>query len=182
MASHLTHGQLIIQDENFDIHSKNLVAGGRSKPPTKKGGTELGCLKALNDLTIKSALHHEASSRKMNLSEEEFNIEDDMFLHDHEKCIEEQLMGEEFNIEDDMFLHDQEKCIEEQLMGEEFNIEDDMFLHDHEKCIEEQLMGTCLWDAVLSGHDSVSHSEDSVTEQTEADPSIFSAMIFCSDR
>ncbi|KAL6984146.1 hypothetical protein U1Q18_017521 [Sarracenia purpurea var. burkii] len=86
MASRRTQGRLIIQDENFD-----LVAGGRSKPPSKNGGTGLGCRKALYDITNKSSLHHEASSRKMNLSKEEFNIEDEMFLHDHKKCIEEQL-------------------------------------------------------------------------------------------
>ncbi|KAL6976599.1 hypothetical protein U1Q18_025387 [Sarracenia purpurea var. burkii] len=95
MASHLTQGRLIIQDENFDIHRKNLVPDGRSKPANKKGGTGLGCRKALNDITNKSSLHHEASSRKMNLLKEDFNIEDEKFLHDHEKCIEAQLKGME---------------------------------------------------------------------------------------
>ncbi|KAL6984323.1 hypothetical protein U1Q18_017702 [Sarracenia purpurea var. burkii] len=65
--------------------------GGRSKPPTKKGGTGRGCRKALSDITNMPSLHHEASSRKTNLSDEEFNIEEEMFLHDHSKCIEAQI-------------------------------------------------------------------------------------------
>ncbi|XP_057500292.1 protein PATRONUS 2-like [Actinidia eriantha] len=94
MASHLAQGRLMIQDENIDIHHKNFVVDGTSrssKPASKKGGAGFGSRKALNDITNKSSIHHEASSRKTNLPKEKFNIAEEMFLHDHKKCIEAQL-------------------------------------------------------------------------------------------
>ncbi|KAA8549851.1 hypothetical protein F0562_001535 [Nyssa sinensis] len=93
MATHLTQGRLIIQDENLDIHNKKAVIDGKtktSKPATKKGGAGFGNRKALNDITNKSFLQHEQSLRKKNLSKDEFNIAEEMFLHDHKKCIEAQ--------------------------------------------------------------------------------------------
>ncbi|PSS21615.1 Ribonuclease Z 2 like [Actinidia chinensis var. chinensis] len=94
MASHLAQGRLILQDENIDIHHKNFVADGTSrstKPASKKDGAGFGSRKALNDITNKSSIRHEASSRKTNLPKEKFNIAEEMFLHDHKKCIEAQL-------------------------------------------------------------------------------------------
>uniref|UniRef100_A0A5B7BRK1 Protein PATRONUS 2 n=1 Tax=Davidia involucrata TaxID=16924 RepID=A0A5B7BRK1_DAVIN len=94
MTTHLTQGRLIIQDENLHIHNKKAVVDGKtksSKPATKKGGAGFGSRKALNDITNKSSLQHEASSsRKKDLLKNEFNIAEEMFLHDHKKCIEEQ--------------------------------------------------------------------------------------------
>ncbi|XP_059665375.1 protein PATRONUS 2-like [Cornus florida] len=97
MATHLTQSQrrLIIQDENLGTHHKKAVIDGKiksSKPVVKKGGMGFGNRKALNDITNKSSLHPETSSRKKNLPKEEpNNITEEMFLHDHKKCIEAQL-------------------------------------------------------------------------------------------
>lgn len=57
---------------------------------TKKGGLATGTRKALNDITNKSTIHHEASSKKTALPKEEFNEAEEKFLHDHKKCIEAQ--------------------------------------------------------------------------------------------
>ncbi|CAL5358029.1 unnamed protein product [Camellia sinensis] len=76
----------------------NLVVNGTtksSKPASKKGGIGLGSRKALNDITNKSSVHHEALSTKKSLPKEEFNIAEEMFLHDHKKCIESQLKAME---------------------------------------------------------------------------------------
>lgn len=64
-----------------------------SKTAFKKGGVGgIGGRKALKDITNKSSVKSEISSRK-NVKippKEEFNIADEGFLHDHKKCIEEQ--------------------------------------------------------------------------------------------
>ncbi|CAK9184384.1 unnamed protein product [Ilex paraguariensis] len=91
MTSHVTKRPLIIRDENLGIPHKKAVLDGvtkNSKPAAKKGGEGLGGRKALNDITNKSSVLHEASTRKKNLLKEEFNIADEKFLHDHTKCIE----------------------------------------------------------------------------------------------
>ncbi|KAL5564442.1 hypothetical protein UlMin_027606 [Ulmus minor] len=93
MAIRATRGQLIIPNENLDFHPKKPIVDGRtnmSKTTAKKGGAALGNRKALNDITNKSFLHHEASSKKNTLPKKEFNVADEMFLHDHKKCIEAQ--------------------------------------------------------------------------------------------
>ncbi|XP_040993707.1 protein PATRONUS 2 isoform X1 [Juglans microcarpa x Juglans regia] len=93
MASHFTRGQLIIPNENLDFHHKKGILDGKiksSKTAKKKGGLGHGSRKALNDITNKSSLHHEASSKKMNIPKEELNVAEEMFLHDHRKCIEAQ--------------------------------------------------------------------------------------------
>ncbi|KAF7153011.1 hypothetical protein RHSIM_Rhsim01G0194300 [Rhododendron simsii] len=98
MASHLPQGRLIIQNENFSMHQKDLVADGAtrsSKPTGKKAGTGFGSRKALNDITNKPSIRHEASSKKPTLLKEEFNIAEERFLHDHKRCIEAQLKGKE---------------------------------------------------------------------------------------
>lgn len=61
-----------------------------TKTAKKKGGLGHGSRKALNDITNKSSLRHEASSKKINIAKEELNIAEEMFLHDHRKCIKAQ--------------------------------------------------------------------------------------------
>lgn len=76
----------------------DLVADGAtrsSKPTGKKAGTGFGSRKALNDITNKPSIRHEASSKKPTLLKEEFNIAEERFLHDHKRCIEAQLKGKE---------------------------------------------------------------------------------------
>lgn len=93
MTSHYTQGKLIIQNENLDLHIKKAADDGKTKnfkTSTKKGGVGFGTRKALNDITNKSSVHHEASSRKKNLPKEDFDIAEEMFLHDHKKCFEAQ--------------------------------------------------------------------------------------------
>jgi hypothetical protein len=70
--------------EDVDGKSKGL------KTAIKKGGVGLGGRRALNDITNKASLHHEASSRKKDVPKEELNVAEEMFLHDHKKCIEAQ--------------------------------------------------------------------------------------------
>ncbi|XP_057500174.1 uncharacterized protein LOC130784352 [Actinidia eriantha] len=72
----------------------HFVADGTrrsTKPASSKGGTGFGSRKSLNDITNKSSIRREASSRKTNLPKEKFNIAEEMFLHDHKKCMEAQL-------------------------------------------------------------------------------------------
>ena len=71
-----------IVDENTNSLKKN----------TKKGGAKLGGRKALNDITNKSSLSHDVSSKKNNVPKEEFNVAEERFLHDHRKCVEAQQM------------------------------------------------------------------------------------------
>ena len=56
----------------------------------KKGGVAGRTRKALNDITNKSTIIHEASSKKASLPKEEFNVAEERFLHDHKKCIDAQ--------------------------------------------------------------------------------------------
>ncbi|KAL5565175.1 hypothetical protein UlMin_028339 [Ulmus minor] len=124
MAIRATRGQLIIPNENLDFHPKKPIVDGRtnmSKTTAKKGGAALGNRKALNDITNKSFLHHEASSKKNTLPKKEFNVADEMFLHDHKKCIEAQqvewntfrldlvLPGQDYLIDDEKTGYDKEK-------------------------------------------------------------------------
>ncbi|XP_059665351.1 protein PATRONUS 2 [Cornus florida] len=63
-----------------------------SKPALNKAGTGFGNRKALNDITNKSSLHPETSSRKKNLPKDvPCDFAEEMFLHDHKKCIEARL-------------------------------------------------------------------------------------------
>ncbi|KAF8403604.1 hypothetical protein HHK36_011708 [Tetracentron sinense] len=91
MAGNRVQGQLIFQTENLDIRLKGAAVDGRTrslKTATKKGGGGLGSRKALNDITNSSSLHQEVSSRKKKHLKEDFNIAEEMFLHDHKKCID----------------------------------------------------------------------------------------------
>ncbi|XP_015873696.3 protein PATRONUS 2 [Ziziphus jujuba] len=95
MAGRVSGGQLIIPNENLGIHQKKPFVDGKTAKSfgtasTKKGGLATGTRKALNDITNKSTIHHEASSKKTALPKEEFNEAEEKFLHDHKKCIEAQ--------------------------------------------------------------------------------------------
>ncbi|XP_043706569.1 protein PATRONUS 2-like [Telopea speciosissima] len=92
MANIRAHGQVILQDQNLSIHHKGTSVDGKvksSKETKKKGAGGLGLRKALNDITNASRLRQEASSKKKN-NLKEFNIAEEMCLHDHRKCMEAQ--------------------------------------------------------------------------------------------
>ncbi|CAH2072909.1 unnamed protein product [Thlaspi arvense] len=96
MANTTVRGQMIFQDENALAHGKKAVAAGKSKKSSlagpKKNGAGLGSRKALHDITNKSKLQPQASSktRKKNAEEVDFDISKEGYLHDHSKCIEQQ--------------------------------------------------------------------------------------------
>nr|XP_023876441.1 protein PATRONUS 2 [Quercus suber] len=94
MASRFAQRQLIIPNENFDVHPKKKAnvdgkVNGLIKTVTKKGDR-----KALNDITNKSSniRIEDTSTTKKNVpkKEELFDVAQEMFLHDHKKCIESQ--------------------------------------------------------------------------------------------
>ncbi|PON97612.1 Phosphate-induced protein [Trema orientale] len=95
MASRTTQGQglLHIPNENLHIHPKKPVVDVKAKgsiTTTKKGGAALGTRKALTDITNKAPLLPNASSKKNASTKQEVNVAEEMFLHDHNKCIEAQ--------------------------------------------------------------------------------------------
>ncbi|GAV62097.1 hypothetical protein CFOL_v3_05621 [Cephalotus follicularis] len=91
MASGVTRKQFIIQNENLDIHQKKVDGKTKgSKTATKKSGVGFGSRKALNDITNKSSFNREASSKNKKPLKEDFNVAEEKFLHDHNKCIKEQ--------------------------------------------------------------------------------------------
>ncbi|XP_045830507.1 protein PATRONUS 2 isoform X2 [Trifolium pratense] len=94
MAKFVAPGRLMIKDDNLDLQNpKNAVSNVKSKISKtngKKGGSGMGGRKALNDITNKKSIQPEASSRKKNLPKEEINIKEEMFSHNHTKCIESQ--------------------------------------------------------------------------------------------
>ncbi|XP_027079326.1 protein PATRONUS 2-like isoform X2 [Coffea arabica] len=92
MARQLTQKQLIPQDENLHFLRKGSVKGKSTgfKLEKKKIGTGFGNRKALGDITNKSSVHHEASLKRKSTPKEEPNMSEEMFLHDHNKCIESQ--------------------------------------------------------------------------------------------
>ncbi|CAH8281899.1 unnamed protein product [Eruca vesicaria subsp. sativa] len=94
MATTTVRGQLIFQDENALAHGKKVVAAGKGKSSLaapKKNGAGFGSRRALHDITNKSKLQPQASS-KTNKSPEvvDFDISKEGYLHDHRKCIEQQ--------------------------------------------------------------------------------------------
>ncbi|XP_020233632.1 protein PATRONUS 2 [Cajanus cajan] len=100
MAKFVAPSHLIIKDENFDLHPKKTIKSNKSKADGKKGGSGIAGRKALNDITNKTSLLPEASLKKTNLPKENINVKEEMFLHDHKKCIEAKraAMGN-FNLE-----------------------------------------------------------------------------------
>lgn len=88
----------MIQDENLGLQCKPKKAALTGKTNNfKVDGRKVGLVpsgrKALNDITNKSkSVFVEASSRKKNApkEEQETNVKEEMFLHDHKKCIEAQ--------------------------------------------------------------------------------------------
>ncbi|ESW13480.1 hypothetical protein PHAVU_008G200100 [Phaseolus vulgaris] len=90
MAKFVAPGHLMIKDENLDLHSKKIVKSKNSKTDGKKGGSGIAIRKALNDITNKASFHPETSIKKQNLPKEDINVKEEVFLHDHKKCIEAQ--------------------------------------------------------------------------------------------
>lgn len=93
MSSQLVQPRLIIQNENSNIIPKKTKISeqkNKSKMPLGKGGSVKGNRKALNDITNKPNVHQETSTKKKIAQKEEFNISEERFLHDHNKCIEAQ--------------------------------------------------------------------------------------------
>ncbi|KAK7372761.1 hypothetical protein VNO80_06148 [Phaseolus coccineus] len=91
MAKFVAPGHLMIKDENLDLHSKKIVKSKNSKTDGKKGGSGIAIRKALNDITNKASFHQpETTIKKKNSPKEDINVKEEMFLHDHKKCIEAQ--------------------------------------------------------------------------------------------
>lgn len=67
-----------------------IVKSKNSKTDGKKGGSGIAIRKALNDITNKASFHPETSIKKQNLPKEDINVKEEVFLHDHKKCIEAQ--------------------------------------------------------------------------------------------
>lgn len=80
----------LIYLSNFYLEATVDGATRSSKTVAKKGQGGLGSRKALKDITNKSSFHPEASIKKKDPQKEEFNVTEEMFLHDHQKCIEAQ--------------------------------------------------------------------------------------------
>ena len=80
---------------NFIYSFAEMMISEQKKKPKfglGKGGSGLGSRKALNDITNKTNIHQETSTKKNNSSKKEvnFNISEERFLHDHNKCIQAQ--------------------------------------------------------------------------------------------
>ncbi|CAA7039849.1 unnamed protein product [Microthlaspi erraticum] len=104
MANTILRGQMIFQDENALAHQKSnaslhsfeaVAAAGKGKSSLaapKKNGAGFGSRRALHDITNKSKLQPQASSKtnKKNPEGLDFDIAKEGFLHDHRKCIEQQ--------------------------------------------------------------------------------------------
>ncbi|CAI9262650.1 unnamed protein product [Lactuca saligna] len=93
MSNQLIQQRLIIQNENSNIIPKKTMMISEEKKKSKLGLGK-GSRKALNDITNKPKIHQhqEASTKKKNSQKEkeEFNIAEERFLHDHNKCIQAQ--------------------------------------------------------------------------------------------
>lgn len=85
----------------FCLLGTETTKSKNSKTNGKKDGSGIAGRKALNDITNKSSLHHpEASVKKRNLPKQDINVKEEMFLHDHKKCIEAQNAAmRSFNLE-----------------------------------------------------------------------------------
>lgn len=105
-----------------------------SKPVAKKGGLARESRKALNDITNKSSINLEASSKQKNSQNRKCNTVDDGYLHRH---FEAESLSKKKSAE-----------------NEKLNIAEECFLHDHSKCIEAQKPASeqNFWDTVLPGH------------------------------
>ncbi|KAM7280710.1 hypothetical protein ACFE04_007844 [Oxalis oulophora] len=105
MTTSVTRLPFLIQNENLETHCKKAASNFDEKTKSSKtttakkmGAAGLGSgktRKALGDITNKpSSTLNGASSKnnnkKKNVVKDEFNIADERFLHDHNKCIKEQ--------------------------------------------------------------------------------------------
>ncbi|XP_010419824.1 PREDICTED: uncharacterized protein LOC104705509 [Camelina sativa] len=112
-------GQMIFQDENaLAAHGKKVVAAGKGKgslAAPKKFGAGFGSRKALHDITNKSKLQPQASSKTTkNVEGLDFDIAKEGFLHDHSKCIEAQQQSQwDSYFSDHIILHGHDTNIKE---------------------------------------------------------------------
>ncbi|CAH9116827.1 unnamed protein product [Cuscuta europaea] len=100
MAKNVTQRPLIFQDENLDVYSKTVtgeISLSSKQSVVKKGGTGLKGRGALNDITNKSSAQPKPSQKKsfshkkkLLFKDDEVNIAEEAFLHDHKKCIKAQ--------------------------------------------------------------------------------------------
>ncbi|KAJ4882958.1 Uncharacterized protein Rs2_33051 [Raphanus sativus] len=119
MASTSVRGQLIFQDENALLaHGKKAVApvkGKSSLAAPKKYGAGFGSRKALHDITNKSKLQPQASSKtRKSPGEVDFDIAKEGYLHDHRKCIEQQQQNQwDSYLSEHIILHSHDNDIKE---------------------------------------------------------------------
>ncbi|KAK7822866.1 hypothetical protein CFP56_036032 [Quercus suber] len=83
----LAQRQLIIPNENFDVHQKKDNIDGKVNG-LKKTATKKGNRKDLNDITKQIIKHSYRNEKERTKKKEElFNVTQEMFLHDHKNCI-----------------------------------------------------------------------------------------------
>ncbi|CAH9126966.1 unnamed protein product [Cuscuta epithymum] len=100
MAKNVTQRPLIFQDENLDVYSKTVtgdISVSSKQSVVKKGGTGLKGRGALHDITNKSSAQPKPSQKKsfshkkkLLFKDDEVNIAEEAFLHDHKKCLKAQ--------------------------------------------------------------------------------------------
>ncbi|VVB14273.1 unnamed protein product [Arabis nemorensis] len=120
MANTIVRGQMIFQDENALAHGKKTVAAGKGKSllaAPKKNGAGFGSRKALHDITNKSKLQPQVSSKeKKNVEGVDFDIAKEGFLHDHCKCIEQQQQSQwDCYFSEQIILHGHDTNIKEEI-------------------------------------------------------------------
>ncbi|CAN8256532.1 unnamed protein product [Cochlearia groenlandica] len=127
MANTTLRGHMIFNDENALAHVKKVVvAAGKGKTslaaPKKHGAGFASRRKALNDITNKSKLKPQASSKtNKNVAEgADFDIAKEGFLHDHRKCVEEQEKNQwDCYFSDHINLHGHDSTIKDETKDEE---------------------------------------------------------------
>ncbi|EOA22785.1 hypothetical protein CARUB_v10003502mg [Capsella rubella] len=128
MANTIAPGQMIFQDENaLAARGKKVVAAGKGKSSLaapKKYGAGFGSRKALHDITNKSKLQPQASSKtKKNVEGVDFDVAKEGFLHDHSKCIEAQQQSQwDSYFSEHIILHGHDTNIKEGIP--EYNIKE----------------------------------------------------------
>ncbi|XP_057790246.1 protein PATRONUS 2-like [Salvia miltiorrhiza] len=145
---------LSIQDENSVIHRKKVGADGISKtsgPLAKKSGVVRESRKALNDITNKSSIRPETTSKSKKSGKKQSKVVENGYSN-------QQVLECEALSKKKISVH------------EKLNIAEEGFLHDHSKCIDAQKAAAAsqlnFWDTVLPGHDST----DLIMERPKGDP------------
>ncbi|KAL1199136.1 Protein PATRONUS 2 [Cardamine amara subsp. amara] len=129
MANTIVRGQMIFQDENALAHPKKAVARGKAKSSLgapKKNGVGFGSRKALHDITNKSKFQPQASSKtKKNVEGVDFDIAKEGFLHDHNKCIDQQQYHWDSYFSQHIILHGHDTNVKEEIPEYNFKEMDD---------------------------------------------------------